>query len=124
MALFNFGKKKAPAPQQNKVEPVLLWSKTFTQSNSFKGYRRISLSTYNREGVSDTLSYFHDLGNNFKGRTIRLDNIRIPEVFTDGDAFMINVYVDNKPIGTVFGTNEQKFPDADRVRIRQGTYKG
>lgn len=129
MALFGFGKKKAPGPApQPKVETKLLWSKTFPQSGTFRGYRRIKLSTYNREGVSDTLAYFKENGNNFKGRTIRLDHVMATDVYTDGPAYFINVYVDNMPIGSVFGTNEEKYPmlteyeyDKAHIRVEDGS---
>jgi len=108
MALFGFSKKKAPAPA-SKPATKLLWSKTFTQSNSFKGFRRVQLTTYKEPGVEETLAYFKDLNYDFKGRTIRIDHLTGPEIFEDGPAHFINVYVDNMKIGVVYGTSELRF---------------
>lgn len=126
MALFGIGKKKAaPAP---KSEPEVLWTKKFTQSGTFRGYRRVQLSTFKREGVSETLAYFKERNNDFKGRTIRLDHIMVPDIFTDGPAYMVEVYVDDMHIGTVFGTNEHRYPmlteyefDKVHIKVEDGT---
>lgn len=116
MSLFGIGKKK-------KSKAKILWSKKFTQSNGFRGYHRVQLSTFKQEGVADTLAYFEKRGNDFKGRTIRLDHVEIPDVYTTGSAYAVNVYVDDKPIGTVFGTNEYRYPmvtehEIDKVHIK------
>lgn len=115
MALF--GKKKKPAPAQS--GPELIWEKTFRQSSSFKGFKRIRLTTYNEPGVEESLAFFDG---NFRDRTIQLMHYRLPGVFTDGDAYVVNVYVDAKRIGCVYGRNSGydmlTGNDFDKVHVR------
>lgn len=121
MALFNFGKKKqepAPAP---KVESEVLWSKTFTQSDSFRGYRRIRLSRYFHEEIDKNIVYFRDRDYDLKGRTIQLTCTRFDGTRKDG--CRIDVRADAKLLGTVWQSDEQQWPmlteyDFDKVHVR------
>ena len=125
MALFKFGKKKQPDPPA--TEPELLWTKTFEQSRSFKGCRRVQLSTFKKDGVAETIAHFKDLGNDFTGRTIRLDHVRVFDEALGRLKGLVNVYVDDMPIGTVFDTNDYRYPiltdfeyDKAHIRIEDG----
>lgn len=89
--------KPAPAPKQ-----TVLWNKTFKQSGSFKGYKRIKLTTYKEFGVDATLAHFAQNGYNFKGSTIRMESILVPNQFVDGDLRVVNVYVNGMRIGCVY----------------------
>ena len=95
-----FRKKSKPTAPDN--QPVLIWSKQFSQPGTFKGYRRIKLSTYNDDQVASALKHFAKTAYSFKGCTIRLDNYGLPGVFADHDSHVINVYVDDKKIGYIY----------------------
>ncbi len=107
MALFGFGKKKQPDPApKQEHETIVLWTKEFIQANSFRGFKRIRLTTYGEKGVADTLDYFEKQGNKFKDRVIRPEHIRVKGVFEDGDLLVVNVYVDNMRIGCVYAPKD------------------
>lgn len=128
MALFNFGKKKttpAPAP---KAGPEMLWSKEFTQSGTFKGYRKIKLSRYYHEEIDKNVSYFEKHNYDMKGRTIQLICTRFDKKRKDG--CRIDLRVDGKLLGTVWQDDEQQWPmlteyDFDKVHVRiEDTWPG
>lgn len=119
MALFRRKQKTAPA----KNEPVVLWNKTFTQSGSFKGFRRIKLTTYGEDLVQDTLAYFAQSRYNFKGCTIKLESLSITGTFTDRLLRVVNVFVDGKRIGCVYDNGTSQYDllansEYDKVHLR------
>ena len=97
MALF----KKKPRTTNKSVQTVTeLWSKSFPQSGSFKGFRRINLTTYKEDGVADNLAYFEKNGIS-KGQTVQLQCVA-------GDGWQaVNVYVDARRIGCLYSTHSQ-----------------
>ena len=119
MALFRRKQKTAPANN----EPVVLWNKTFTQSGSFRGFRRIKLTTYGEDLVQDTLAYFAQSGYNFKGCTIKLESLSITGTFTDRLLRVVNVFVDGKRIGCVYDNGTSQYDllansEYDKVHLR------
>ena len=122
MALFNIGKKKKPAPKPKQAKPAtkLLWSKTFPQSGSFKGFRRIRLGRY-YEDIDASLQELKKSRYNMKGRTIRLDNIASTDPYNKYK--VIKVYVDDKLIGNVFESDAQQYSmltdyEYDKAHVR------
>lgn len=107
MALFNFGKKKSKAAPANKQAPEILWSKSYTQSGTFKGYRRIKLSRYFHEVIDENLAFFEQQGYDMKGRTIQLTCLRFDKERSDGCS--INVYVDDMLVGSVWQSDERSW---------------
>lgn len=91
MTLF----KRKPKP----TGPVMLWNKTFTQSKSFKGFRRQQLTTYKEPGVEDTLSAWAKKDYNFAGATIQLQCMQLES------SQVINVYVDGQRIGCRYSSH-------------------
>lgn len=116
--LFGKKKKKAPAPSKG---PEVLWQKKFTQSGSFKGYRRIRLSRYYHEEIDKSVSYFEKRNYDLTGRTIQLICTRFDKKRKDGSR--IDVRVDGKLLGTVWASDEEQWPmltqyDYDKAYVR------
>lgn len=123
MALFNFGKKKsAPASKpEPKSVPEILWTKSFTQSGTFKGYRRINLSRYFHEEVDKSIGYFEKQGYNLKGSTVQLTCIRFDKGRDDG--CRVDIYVNEKLLGTIWQSDQQAWSmltenEIDKVHVR------
>jgi len=120
MALL-FGKKKkkkAPAPKKG---PEVLWIKEFTQSGTYKGYRRIKLSRYFNEEVDKSMAYFVKHDYDMKGRTVQLTCTLFDKSRKDGRR--IDVRVDGKLLGTVWQSDDQQWPmlteyNFDKVYVR------
>lgn len=105
--------KPAPAPKQ-----TVLWNKTFRQSDSFKGYKRIKLTTYKEFGVDATLAHFAKKDYNFKNSTIQLQNVRVTGA---NDFKAVNVYADAMRIGCTYDTYssyEDLMKDIDAVHLK------
>ena len=119
-----FGKKKkqtAPQPKRSAPSPRLVWSRSFTQSGTFKGYRRIRLSRYRSEEVDATIDGLKRIGYDIKGRTIRLDLYESVDPYNKYKE--IRVYVDGYLIGSVFDSDGQQFSmltdyEYDKVHLR------
>lgn len=103
MALFK--KKQKPQQAPAKPETYVIWHKTYKQSGSFRGFRRVKLAIYNEPGVDDTLAYFKPSGYNFKDRSIQLQCIRSTGVYVNEDMLAVNVFVEGMRIGCVYGTS-------------------
>lgn len=125
MSLLFGKKKKAPAPSKG---PEVLWQKKFTQSGSFKGYRRIRLSRYYHEEIDKSVSYFEKRNYDLTGRTIQLICTRFDKKRKDGSR--IDVRVDGKLLGTVWASDEEQWPmltqyDYDKAYVRiEDTWPG
>lgn len=122
MALFNLGKKKTTtALKTEKSKYKQLWSKEFTQSSSFKGFRRIRLSRYWSDEIDKTIDTLKRAKYDLKGRTIRLDHVE-----STGPNYKhreVKVYIDNMLIGSVFESDEIHYPmltqyEYDKAHIR------
>lgn len=119
-----FGKKKkktAPQPKQSNPVPILVWSKAFTQSGTFKGYRKIRLSRYRSDEVDATINGLKKIKYDLKGRTIRLDLMESVDPYNRYKE--IKVFVDGYLIGSVFNSDESSFSmltdyDYDKVHLR------
>ena len=90
MALFR--KKQIRSPE-------VLWSVSFTQSKTFKGYRRIRLTRYDRTQIEQNISLLKDPA----GRTIELQCVRLE------DGHCVNVYVDALLVGTVYEHDSEQW---------------
>ena len=114
-----FGKKKKavkPAPSP-KPQTKMLWSHTYPQSSTFRGYRRVKMSTYPKDEVFATIDELKRQKYRLKDRTIRLDHVESDEYK------VVNVYIDNMLIGSVFNNNEEAYSmltdyDIDKAHIR------
>ena len=111
-------KKKAPAPSKG---PEVLWQKEFTQSGTYKGYRRIRLSRYYHEEIDKSMAYFAKRDYDMTGRTVQLICTRFDKSRKDGRR--IDVRVDGKLLGTVWQSDEEQWPmlaqyDFDKVYVR------
>ena len=108
-----FGKKK-------KGNKTVHFTKTFTQSESFKGFKRNKLTTYKEYGVGDTLAYFEKNGYNFEGCQIRLEYATVVGEHNTFD--VVNVYVDDMRIGCRYGGHSQfdrlAVPNYDAAHIK------
>ena len=93
-----------PKPKQRTCVK-LIWSKTFPQSGTFRGYRRIRLSRYYHEEIDATITALPDF--NFKGRTIRLDCVLFDPSRADG--YRIDVFIDNGLIGSVWQSDGEQY---------------
>jgi hypothetical protein len=128
MALFNFGKKKAKSSTAPAAEPEVLWSKEFTQSGTFKGYRRIKPSRYFHEEIDKSVSYFEEHGYNMKGRTIQLICVRFDRKRPDG--CRIDLRVDGMLLGSIWQSDDEQWPmlteyEFDKVHVRiEDTWPG
>lgn len=119
-----FGKKKkkdAPISKQARPMAKKLWSKEFTQSSTFKGYRRIKLSRFRSDEVDATINGLKRIKYDLKGRTIRLDLYESTERFNEYKE--IRVYIDGYLIGSVFNSDETQFSmltdyEYDKVHLR------
>lgn len=112
-------KAKAKASKKSKV----IWKKEFPQSGTFRGYRRIKLTTYKEELVSETLAHFRRKGNDFKGSTITLENIAVKDVFVDRLMKVVNVYADGFRIGCVYDGSDDRYSmlteyEYDKVHLK------
>lgn len=128
MALFNFGKKKSEPAPASKAEPEIIWSKEFTQSGTFKGYRRIRLSRYFHEEIDKSVAYFEKHDYDMKNRTIRLDCVRFDRKRPDG--CRIDLRVDGRLLGSVWQDDAQQWSmltecGFDRLHVRiEDTWRG
>ena len=64
MALFKRKSKPAEEPISQitqRTAPELIWTKSFTQSSNFRGFRRVKLRTHGEANVDDTLAFFREL---------------------------------------------------------------
>lgn len=119
-----FGKKKKkktapPAPKPKKIEKLM--SLTYTQSDSFRGFRKVRLSGYYRDEIQTSLNALKEQGYDLKGCKVRLDRIRSNEQYNEYE--VIKVYVSGKLIGSVFNSDEQAFSmltdyEIDKVHVR------
>lgn len=109
MALF---KRKQKPAQRPVTITSKLFLKEFTQSGTFKGYRRAKLTTYNVDHVQETLAYFAQKGYDFKGCKITLEGLAIEGIFADGLMRVVNVFVDDMLIGCVYDN-----PGSDRYSM-------
>ena len=106
MALLFGKKKKKKAPIQNKG-PEVLWQKRFTQSGTYKGYRKIKLSRYYHEEIDKSMAYFAKRDYDMAGRTVQLICTRFDKMRKDGSR--IDVRVDGKLLGTVWQSNDEQW---------------
>ena len=106
-----FGKKKKSTPKP-KIKKTVHASKSFTQSESFKGFKRHKLTTYKEFEVADTLFYFKSSGYNFDGCEIKIEYATIKADMNVFDA--VNVYVNGMRIGCRY-TSHSKFEDLARM---------
>ncbi len=112
MALFNFGKKKAaPKPQlsEERIIPKkdIVSVQTFTQSKSFRGFRRIKISTYNLDGVEKNLAYFRERGFDFANSAVQVMVVKA----NNEEGKCLRIVVDGKFIGNVYknSSNSEAF---------------
>ena len=99
MALFK--RKQKPAQKPVKITHKL-FLKEFTQSGTFRGYRRVKLTTYGIDQVQETLAHFAQSGYDFKGCTITLEGLAVEGVFVDELMRVVNVFVNDQLIGCVY----------------------
>ena len=119
MALFKRKSKPAKEPISQitqRTAPELIWTKSFKQSSSFRGFCRVKLRTHGEANVDDTLAFFRGSKFDFKNSTIQLDHYLLPNTRVSGnvtsiideDNYIVNVFVDGKRIGVV---HSDKSPD-------------
>jgi hypothetical protein len=118
MALFKRKKKPVPAPQK---QPKVLWSRSYPQSGTFRGYRRIRLSRYFHEQIDKTIAFYKKHGYDFKGRTIQLTCTRFDANRPDG--CRIDVYADGKLLGSVWQSDGEQWKlltenEIDKAHVR------
>lgn len=120
MALFN-RKKKPTAPKKQQKQPEVLWSRSYPQSGSFRGYRRVRLSRYFHEQIDKTIAFYKKHGYDFKDRTIQLTCTRFDATRPDG--CRIDVYADAKLLGSVWQSEDEQWKlltehEIDKVHVR------
>lgn len=123
MRLFGIvGQSAKHASQQlQERRSELIWRKSFRQSASFRGYRRVRLTIYEESGVDETLRRFAASGYDFTGCSIRLDHVRVYGRHTEYKC--VDVYVDSMRIGCIYSSNTKFYPmlteyDYDKVFLR------
>lgn len=119
--LMNRKAKNAPPQQVFSRRSELLWRKSFRQSGSFKGYRRVRLTIYKEDGVDETLRRFASSGCDFTGCSIRLDHVHV--YGRSSDYKYVDVYVDDMRIGCIYSSNAKFYPllteyDYDKAFIK------
>lgn len=119
--LFLGKKKKKTSAKSAKPKRETLWSLTYTQSSSFKGFRKIRLSRYYDEAVDKTIYKLKKQSYNMDNRKIRLECIQSNEQYNKYK--VIQVYVDNMLIGSVFNSDKEIFSmltdyEIDKVHVR------
>ena len=82
-----------------KRERTVLFKREFAQASSFRGFRRIKLSTARVNNFDQTLAFFRDNGFDFKGCTVVLECIK--EIVADQTYLTVNVYVNGHLIGFI-----------------------
>lgn len=118
---------KKPAPAQDEA-PKVIWTKTFTQLGTFRGYRRIRPSRYPHAVIDETVAVLEESEYNMKGREIRLDLIESKEKYNEYK--VVKIFVDGMLIGSVFNSDEVQFPmlteyEYDKVYLRiEDTWPG
>ena len=122
MALFN-RKKKPTAPKKQQKQPEVLWSRSYPQSGSFRGYRRIRLSRYFHEKIDKSIAYFEKSDYSMKGRTIQLTCLQFDKHRPDGHC--IDIFADGLLLGTVWQSDEEQWSmlteyEYDKVYLKIG----
>lgn len=97
---------KTPAPAQDEA-PKVIWTKTFTQSGTFRGYRRIRPSRYFHEKIDKSIAYFEKSDYSMKGRTIQLTCLQFDKHRPDGHC--IDIFADGLLLGTVWQSDEEQW---------------
>jgi len=114
-----FGKKKKKSKSTKAAEPKptrkLLWSKTYTQSSSFKGYRKIMLSRYYSDSVDATISKLKKKKYDLAGSKIKLENIKSLDKYNNYQ--VVNVYINGMLIGSVFNSDKQGYEKLTKNKI-------
>lgn len=94
--------------------PPVIWTKSFPQAGSFRGFKRIKLTTYKEDGVAENLTYFEKNGIS-KGQTIELQCV------DGGDWKAVNVYIDARRVGCLYDTHTQwnmiSAPNCDKAYV-------
>lgn len=108
---------------RRKTKETILFRKSFTQSESFKGFRRVKLTTHKEKDVPEALAYFAKSDFDFRQRTITVECKSVPDAYTTGPMKVVNVYVDGKRIGCVYGSVESRYSmlaeyDYDQAHIK------
>lgn len=105
MSLFGFGKKKAPAPAPKQIpldykvpKKDIKSVQTFTQSNGFKGFRRVRVSMGTSDAVEHNIDYFRENGYDFANRAVQ-----IMAIVSDMDpGVYLKVVVDGRYLGNIY----------------------
>ena len=113
MALFNFGKKKKsdPVPEltDERIIPKkdILSVQTFTQSKTFRGYRRVRISTNGLDGVEKNQIYFRERGFDFTNSAVQLMTVKANNDFGK----CLRIVVDGRFLGNIYrsGANDEAF---------------
>lgn len=125
MALFNFGKKKATLQPQLSEERIIpkkdiISVQTFTQAKSFRGFRRINISTYMLDGVEKNLAYFRERGFDFANSAVQVMVVKAK----NDEGKCLRIVIDGKFIGNVYknSSNSEAFEMAvakklDKVHV-------
>ena len=99
--------KSKPAAKQ--AGSTVIWTKTYNQAKSFKGFKRIRLTTYKERDVDATLSYFAGRNYDFTNSAIQFQYVRVMNGSVIGGFSVVNVYADAKRIGCIYDTNYDNF---------------
>ena len=123
MELFRSKKRRSnktmlPPFPENRSE--LIWRKTFRQSNTFRGYRRVRLTIYCESGVDETMKALAASGYNLSGSLIQIDHIHVYNQYNSYK--FVDVYIDGMRIGCVYSSNSEYYPmlteyDFDKVFV-------
>ena len=109
-----FGKRNAAAssaaPSRNISERVIS-DREFSQSGTFKGYKRYRLTTYQVPGIADGIEHFRVSGQRRpfdikRGSQIRLICKEVSGLRANPFG-VLEVYVDNNKVGVLYDSNAQ-----------------
>lgn len=126
VALVVFARKMKKRKRKRRAEdlsdvPRAVWKKKYKNSNHFRGYKKISLATYQERGCKEGLSRVNQNADGEIGeKEIELEYIKC-----DGWE-AINVYVENNKIGAFYDRGDNKLFNAiikenfDSVHVKIG----
>ena len=122
MSLFNRFKKNQPVTEYTEERTIpkkdIISVQTFTQAKSFRGFRRVRISTYGLDGVEKNFAYFREKEFDFTNAAVQIMTVKANNDFGK----CLRIVVDGRFIGNVYRSDSNA--EAFDVEARDGKFGG